>query len=1491
LLESLLQETIIELSNCDNMADTPLNRGGGTLSESPLLSGTRTKSRGSMVKPQPVTEKSLMESVAGFINEVQAFNHPSTDPKSQVTWARFEQADINDPIFFNDYSNPGEPNSPPLLLVLGYSQGVQVWLIPGSGDASLVLSWFHGQVKILRVLPTPELSYGSIDPFKQSRPLVALCDSAGPGPAFMSASFVSLKTGEQVNNIKFSSEVADICVNKRVVCVAFREKVAIFDTIALKNKMTISSCYPSPGVHTNPLALHDRWLAYADKALCVTRKSAGGMDGEATQSVTAWGINVGSKLASGVTKVVTNIFAGSPRAAPVNPTNLQTTNTSSNADGGSGETGVVTILDMVDLNSSSENDMEECHNIDISNPKVQGVVAHFVAHTKAIVALQWDPSGSLLLTADKPGHNFHLYRVVSNPLGSSFAAIHHVYTLYRGDTPGSVQDITFSSDTRWVTVSTLRGTTHIFPICPYGGPVGVRTHTSHRVVNKLSRFHRSAGLNETPGYPSNSSGRNSPNPTMGSSPGLNKGFDFPPGMTSLQPLAYPSPHFPPFPTPTLIQPLAQLKQPYIVSLTSGVALSGSRKPGHGKRNSVPDEIPIRLAVTFGTSRARMMQSVHSAFSKPVKRPVDSLFVMANHGQLLEYSLDPVPDQTIAKDKVCESSPIELNVTAFGQWDLSKQGGKERPDVSPPLDQSNPLLIMRDQLEISESTWPVVENEDQWLSQVEIVSHVGPARRLWMGPQFSFRTFQDGIDREDDLADMDVTVTCRPQQSEPMQMPGGSPTQRDKRPVFIECGSANSFELSPRFANLTIRNSRESVDLEMDVESELKEAMSDIVSKRNTAGDQEKKLLGKSADAEEEFFCLSTEDVRSTPAICEGPRTRHSSGLSQSRSRHTSTSLSGNRPVEMITAETKIFSVAVQPGKSGDTDIRNLVLKDIENQMMDRPVVLSKKSNEEKILNSEDEFKPAVRDASEHIPGFVESSNMVGELESAISQETVPEEDISTRKSKKNKKKNKSEQQEQPMVSSADEIKEVEVKPKKKKTKCKDKEEKLIVVDKETEKLSTSKGENLTNANKGQVYSEGNQLLDLQTNTKTSYPEHEESDVKKSNKTLTLDNLVITKQPSYSDPIKDETPQDIFKEFTENNDTLKSSIAPDQDLVEFSEEEGAKIVEADDNDDSEKVDFFIREKSSSAELDEEMETSSSKIDPLGAKPNPWFNEILKKGSSIIEDQIFGAVRKYEQTEERDSDEEKMLETENQREGDEKTSPTLLEEEDIPKKKNVVEKLSSSLSQLLKGDAKKESHQQQINDDTSDDDFMFRPVPNKRNKKKQKNKQIESDEEFYGCKDGSVADSESEKVPEADKPDTSMKSSYNKDGWSFEVDEKEIDKLLETQESPEAPVPEERTALEDVFRFDSELQAEDSKVTDVDMDKKKCERSVSVEDLNDALMDETDDSEAEGRPANITSSSYAGTSYESASESSNTNSPNPRNTQTGKSKNKKGKKKKK
>ena len=94
------------------------------------------------------------------------------------------------------------------------------------------------------------------------------------------------------------------------------------------------------------------------------------------------------------------------------------------------------------------------------------------------------------------------------------------------------------------------------------------------MVNKLSRFHRSAGLNENP--PTTSSGRSSPSPSLGSSPAPSKHFEFPSGVFLGQPVAYPSPHLPPYPSPTMIQPIAQLRQPYIVTLvTSQVNLPAS----------------------------------------------------------------------------------------------------------------------------------------------------------------------------------------------------------------------------------------------------------------------------------------------------------------------------------------------------------------------------------------------------------------------------------------------------------------------------------------------------------------------------------------------------------------------------------------------------------------------------------------------------------------------------------------------------------------------------------------------------------------------------------------------------------------------------------------------------------------------------------------------------------------------------------------------------
>ena len=69
----------------------------------------------------------------------------------------------------------------------------------------------------------------------------------------------------------------------------------------------------------------------------------------------------------------------------------------------------------------------------------EGIIAHFLAHaTEPVTAMEFDHSGQLLLTADRLGHLFHLFKIQPHPLSSSLGAVHHLYTLYRGDTTAKV---------------------------------------------------------------------------------------------------------------------------------------------------------------------------------------------------------------------------------------------------------------------------------------------------------------------------------------------------------------------------------------------------------------------------------------------------------------------------------------------------------------------------------------------------------------------------------------------------------------------------------------------------------------------------------------------------------------------------------------------------------------------------------------------------------------------------------------------------------------------------------------------------------------------------------------------------------------------------------------------------------------------------------------------------------------------------------------------
>ncbi|XP_031358137.1 breast carcinoma-amplified sequence 3 homolog [Photinus pyralis] len=536
-------------------------------------------------------------------------------------------------------------------------------------------------------------------------------------------------------------------------------------------------------------------MAYAERKLISNKRSSGGNEGEGVQSYTATVLHAAKSLGKGLRELgetVASSLTGNPQfkagSSPGNTLIIGNNGTDVL------QKGVVTVLDI------------ENRATDDKTLLTDGVIAHFAAHTEAIVCLAFDPSGLLLLTADKRGHDFHLFRIHPHPGGPALAAVHHLYILHRGDTTARVQDMCFSPDSRWVGVSTLRGTTHVFPITPYGGNVGVRTHATPHVVNRMSRFHRSAGL-----------------PVEGRSNSPISLFEAPVNTN----IPFNNPRLPPYPHPTVVHPLAQIRQPLFIP--PGGNLPQRSHAGRPRLNSSSEDniqIAIRLCCCFAPARAWFDNTGNSHDTVTTKKqikPVESLFIMSCHGTLLQYDLDPHHITSVPKEKVCDETPIELAVQAKAQWVLQRQ--LHLNDVPLPITPENLNLLPQDLP--AYKTTPSNHSDDRWLSQVEIVTHAGPHRRLWMGPQFTFKTYTaNGSPLSlSEVQGVDVN------RSKPVNMPVST-----AYPILIESGSTSSCEQSPKLLDTYQRLSEEVGGAgELQLKEDLADAMLESPGVRETGG--------------------------------------------------------------------------------------------------------------------------------------------------------------------------------------------------------------------------------------------------------------------------------------------------------------------------------------------------------------------------------------------------------------------------------------------------------------------------------------------------------------------------------------------------------------------------------------------------------------------------------------------------------------------------------
>lgn len=154
--------------------------------------------------------------------------------------------------------------------------------------------------------------------------------------------------------------------------------------------------------------------------------------------------------------------------------------------------GICTILDTKKYISNARKS-QLLHD----NENQNWIVAHFFAHQEPIYALEFNPSGRLLVSADCLGQYFNVFQINANSYKCTRTVVKHLYSLYRGDTSSKVRNISFSSDSRWLAIGTKRGTTHIFPLNCYGGVINARTHSKPYLVNRTTKHQRTAGFVES----------------------------------------------------------------------------------------------------------------------------------------------------------------------------------------------------------------------------------------------------------------------------------------------------------------------------------------------------------------------------------------------------------------------------------------------------------------------------------------------------------------------------------------------------------------------------------------------------------------------------------------------------------------------------------------------------------------------------------------------------------------------------------------------------------------------------------------------------------------------------------------------------------------------------------------------------------------------------------------------------------------------------------
>ncbi|KAI9312209.1 hypothetical protein BX666DRAFT_1989627 [Dichotomocladium elegans] len=402
-------------------------------------------------------------------------------------------------------------------------------------------------------------------------------------------------------------------------------------------------------------------------------------------------------------------------------------------------------------------------------------VVHFRPHTHPLSCLCFNPAGTLLLSASKQGHTFHIFSIV--PSSTVPGNVSHIYTLARGYTDAQVEDCQFSTDSMWCSVSTARGTTHVYAINPYGGEPEISGHVVGKVSNPSTRpfmkhrfrIEKSTSLNSivrvkqrramTTDIPQNEARYQSMNPNqhLQDTKFQQQQQQLPRGRLSSTFLLH-------------------TKTPYLVNATTKIIQGSSENGGKALLEST---IPFKsfkqqassvlssLGTSIGSVTGEQGTNRHNSWTSARDKLADNrLFRFDEETPSIEDDVKYLHDDNVGYQDMYSIHPrgiltlhrcwisrsvvkkrdqtwsVELLVKQedVAEWSMARTA--EWDVVKVPLGRS---LTVNDAGSSPPSVGVAVARKKKrrpWLSSAEIMTYLSDGHPLWTSPQFTLQTFTE-----------------------------------------------------------------------------------------------------------------------------------------------------------------------------------------------------------------------------------------------------------------------------------------------------------------------------------------------------------------------------------------------------------------------------------------------------------------------------------------------------------------------------------------------------------------------------------------------------------------------------------------------------------------------------------------------------------------------------------------------------------------------------